>query len=424
MKRRTFLRQGAFYSAGLALFPGHHLRAYPESNLSSEAKHFLSGSKEEKAIAVLHLYGTPRERGRIHGETLRPRIKELVSIWKDELHRQTGVDSDDYLMEFLEKTNFTKAIKLWTPDLLEEVEGIAEGAEIDTNTMLAYQLVDEEWWYSAYGYRSKSIPVPADIKHCSALAVFGQNDLPTYVAQNLDIPAFTDGFQALLHIKYKNSPLECLVFTYAGLIAACGMNNHGIGQVVNALLQLNHRADGLPVAFVNRGILERTTHDAAVKFLHDIRHASGQNYIIGGRRKASAHECSANKVSRFEPYEGATRLYHTNHPLVNDDQSIYKDWLESVKDRWQPKHPGNSDIRFMSLEKRLKDPKMPIAVDNIKEILSSKDDPENPICSEKRADDGGGFTAGCLIMDLSENPRLHLAPGPPSTTDFRTYTFK
>jgi hypothetical protein len=31
MKRRAFLRQGAFYSAGLALFPGHHLRAYPES---------------------------------------------------------------------------------------------------------------------------------------------------------------------------------------------------------------------------------------------------------------------------------------------------------------------------------------------------------------------------------------------------------
>lgn len=423
MKRRTFLKQGTLFSAGLALYASRHLRCSTEYSLSAAASTFHSASKEEKVIPVLHLNGTPRDRGRIHGETLRPQIKELVSIWKDELHRQTSVNPDMYLMEFLEKTNFTKAIKLWTPDLLGEVKGIADGADIELKTMLAFQFVDEEWWYSAYGYRTKSIPVPADAKQCSALAVFGQMDLPTYVAQNLDIPAFTDGFQALLHIKYKDSPLECLVFTYAGLISACGMNNHGIGQVVNALLQLNHRADGLPVAFVNRGILERTTHDAAVKFLHDIRHASGQNYIIGGRRKTSAHECSANKVSRFEPYEGATRLYHTNHPLANDDQGIYKEWLESVKDQWEPQHPGNSDIRFMSLEKRLKDPKMTIIVDSIKEILSSKDDPQNPVCREKRADGGGGFTAGCLIMDLSEKPVLHLAPGPPCTTDFQTYTF-
>ncbi len=423
MKRRTFLKQGVIISTGLALSTGQSLRGDTGSHLNEAEGNFNSASKEKKGVTVLHLKGTPRERGRIHGEALRPRIKELVSTWKDELHKQTKINPDIYLMEFLEKTRFTKAIKTWTPGLLKEVEGIAEGANIEFNTMLAYQLVDEEWWYSAYGYRTKSIPVPEDAKHCSALAVYGQKDLPTYVAQNLDIPAFIDGFQALLHIKYNDSPLECFVFTYAGLIAACGMNNYGIGQVVNALLQLNHRPDGLPVAFVNRGILEQKTHDAAVKFLHDIRHASGQNYIIGGRLKASSQECSANKVSRFEPYKGATRLYHTNHPLANDDQSIYREWLESVKDQYQPRHPNNSDIRFMSLEKRLKDPDRAITVDDIKEILSSKDDPDNPVCREKRADGRGAFTAGSLIMDLAENPVLHFAPGPPCTTEFVNYTF-
>ena len=423
MKRRTFLKQGTLFSAGLALYPGHHFRWHSESVLHTDEKPLHSVSKKENAIPVLHLNGTPRERGRIHGETLRSQVKELVSIWKWQLLRERRFNPDKYLDGFLEKTNFPEAVKKWTPDLLEEVEGVAEGANIDLKTMLAFQFVDEEWWYGYYGYRLKPIPVPADIKHCSALAVFGQEGLPTYVAQNLDIPAFTDGFQALLRIKYKDSPLESLVFTYAGLISLCGMNNHGIGQVVNALLQLNHRADGLPVAFINRGILERTTHEAAVKFLHEIRHASGQNYIIGGRMMASAHECSANKVSRFEPYEGATRLYHTNHPLVNADQGIYKEMLEREKDRWQPKHPDNSEIRFMALEKRLKDQKKRITIDSIKETLSSKDDPQNPVCREKRADGRGAFTSGCLIMELSEKPVLHLAPGPPCVTEFRTYTF-
>jgi isopenicillin-N N-acyltransferase-like protein len=419
MKRRMFIKQGALISAGLAFFPGGSLKGHSESVRHTGAW----PSKGKEILPVIPLEGTPRERGRVHGETLRSQIKELVAVWKDDLRQNRRSEPDEYLMGFLEKTNFPQAIKKWTPGLLKEVEGIAEGAGVDFKTMPAFQFVDEEWWYGAYEYPSKPIPLPADVKHCSALAVFGQEGLPTFVAQNLDIPAFTDGSQALLRIKHQKSSLESLVFTYAGLVSLCGMNNHGVGQVVNALLQLNHRADGLPVAFINRGILERTSHDMAVRFLHDIKHASGQNYTIGGIQKASSYECSANKVSRFEPYEEATRLYHTNHPLVNDDQSIYKEMLERVKERWQPKHPDNSDIRFMALEKRLKDPTKKITLDLIKETLRSKDDPQNPVCREKRADGRGGFTSGCLIMELSEEPKLHLAPGPPCTTDFQIHSF-
>lgn len=419
MKRRMFIKQGALISAGWAFFPGSSFKGHSES-----VPHTGVWSPEEnEALPIIPLEGTPRERGRIHGETLRSQIKELVAVWKDDLRQQRRSDPDEYLMGFLEKTHFPQAIKKWTSGLQEEVEGIAEGAGVDFKTMLAFQFVDEEWWYNAYGYRSKPIPFPADVKHCSALAVFGQEGLPTFVAQNLDIPAFTDGFQALLRIRHQGCSLESLVFTYAGLVSLCGMNNHGVGQVVNALLQLNHRADGLPVAFINRGILERTTHDRAVKFLHEVKHASGQNYTIGGIQKASSYECSANRVIRFEPYEEATRLYHTNHPLVNDDQSIYHEMLERVKDRWQPRHPDNSDIRFMALEKRLKDPTKKITLALIKETLSSKDDPQNPVCREKRPDGRGAFTSGCLIMELSEEPKLHIAPGPPCTTEFRTYTF-
>jgi isopenicillin-N N-acyltransferase-like protein len=419
MKRRMFIKQGALISAGLAFFPGSSLKGHAESMPHTG----VWSSEENEALPVIHLEGTARERGRIHGETLCAQIKELVAVWKEDLHQQRRTDPDEYLKGFLEKTDFPQAIKRWTPGLLEEVEGIAEGAGIDFETMLAFQFVDEEWWYNAYGYSSKPIPLPADVKHCSALAVFGQEGLPTFVAQNLDIPAFTDGFQTLLRIRHLGSSLESLVFTYAGLVSLCGMNNHGVGQVVNALLQLNHRADGLPVAFINRGILERTTHDMAVRFLHDIKHASGQNYTIGGIKKASSHECSASKVIRFEPYEKATRLYHTNHPLVNDNQSIYNEMLERVKDRWQPKHPDNSDIRYMALEKRLKDPTKRITLAMIKEALSSKDDLQNPVCREKRPDGKGAFTSGCLIMELSEEPKLHLAAGPPCEKDFHTYAF-
>jgi hypothetical protein len=303
---------------------------------------------------------------------------------------------------------------------MEEVQGISQGSGIDSRTIFAFQLPDEEWWYG----RNKKFGISIGAsKNCSALGVYNQADLPPLLAQNLDLPSYFDGFQTLLHIKHQNSSLESYILTTSGFIAACGMNNKSVGICCNTLLQLNQRADGLPVAFIVRGVLEQSQFGDATKFIHEIKHASGQNYTIGGPEQIAVFECSANKVSPFIPYEGATRVYHTNHPLVNDDQGVYQEILKKLPAKERPKSPGNSEIRFASLEKRLKDSSQRITVETIKSILGSRDDPQNPVCREKPADGGGGCTFGCIIMELSTSPQLSLAPGPPCSSEFRVYKF-
>ena len=54
-----------------------------------------------------------------------------------------------------------------TPDLVTELAGIAEGAGVAADELLAYNLLDEEWWYSET-LRSK----------CSALAVPARDGRP------------------------------------------------------------------------------------------------------------------------------------------------------------------------------------------------------------------------------------------------------
>ncbi len=419
MRRRDFLKKSALASGALVLNPWLPLSP---GQAGGPQVSDTSSSATKKRAAYLVLEGPPRSRGRIHGEALRSQINALMEIWKDQLGRQYKVDPKQYIQKFLADMKFPEAIRKWTPSLMEEVQGIAEGAGMDAETMLAYQLVDEEWWYGGHGYFRGGKPVPMD-KNCSALAVSGKPGLPTFVAQNLDIPAYTDGYQAILHIKHQNSSLQSLVFVYAGMISLCGMNNRGVGEVVNALLQLDHRGDGLPVAFINRGILECGSLEEAVKFIRQIKHASGQNYIIGGPQQVVNFEGSANKVSRYEPFQSATRICHTNHPLVNDDQSIFQESLKGLPPERRPRHPNNSEIRLMALEKRINDPAKRITVDVIKEALSSKDDPRNPVCLERRPDGRGSFTAGCVIMELSEKPKLHFAPGPPCATEFQTFAF-
>ena len=415
MKRRTFLKNSALVTSGLAVSPW--ILAGGDRTFSLRSK---PSSSSTPSIEVVTLTGSPLERGRIHGETLKGKITEFIKIWKNELAKAYKLDPEKYIEEFVEKTRFTEAINKWTPDLLEEVRGISEGSGIDYKTIFAFQLPDEEWWFGRNKALGISLPLP---EHCSALGVYGQKGLPPLLAQNLDLPSYFDGFQTLLHIKHKDSTLESTILTTSGFIAACGMNNRSVGICCNTLLQLNQRTDGLPVAFIVRGVLEQAQYDGATKFIHEIKHASGQNYTIGGPEEIADFECSANKVSRFIPQAGLTRVYHTNHPLVNDDQSTYKEILKGLPSEKKPAGPGNSEIRLEALEKRLKDPSQRITVDTIKSTLSSHDDPQNPVCRQKPKDGGGGCTFGCIVMELSDSPQLSLAPGPPSDTDFKVYKF-
>jgi len=372
MKRRAFLKEGAVLAAGLASSPlvfSHPNRA---PFLSTYGK-TPSGVKKDMPVIVLE--GPPRKRGQIHGESLRTEINEVVAIWKDFLHKSRKMHPDEYLTKFLEDTNFKPAIQKWTPDLLEETLGISEGSGVDFDTIYAFQLMDEEWWYGSNLLWEKKLKS----KNCSGLGVFGQEGHPAMQAQNMDLPMLTDGFQTILHIKHPDSSLESFDFTFAGFIVTNGMNNRPIGVCVNTISQLNYSTDGLPVAYVIRGLLEKNTFEEAVSFIKEIKHASGQNYIIGGKEEVFDFECSAHSVSRFIPYEGANRVYHTNHPLVNEDQQMLKTRLKKLPPPKKPQEPSNSEVRFQALEKRLNDPKEVITLDTIKAVLSSHDNPQHPV---------------------------------------------
>jgi len=417
LKRRNFLKKSISLTAGLYA---------PLFIFSSNIKKSLPLKKTEKLsnpitedFPTLLLEGSARKRGQIHGESLRSKIQEIIANWKDYLHNSRHVNPDKYIGQFIEDTNFLPSIKKWTPNLLDEVKGIAEGADIDFKTIYAFQLLDEEWLYGRTTQLKKQGPASSS---CSSLGIWKQADYPALQAQNMDIPDYSDGFQILLHVKHSSSSIESYIFSYAGLIILNGMNNRPIGVCCNTLSQLNHSAEGLPVAFILRGILEQPTQEEAIKFIHEIKHASGQNYIIGGKEKVFDYECSTNKICQFIPYQGARLVYHTNHPLVNDDQSMYKEFLKKTTSGKKKQGLSNSEIRFQSLQSRLKYLSSKITVEKVKSILSAHDDPQNPVCRHKKPG-GGSMTIGCTIMVLSSSPEFHLAPGPPCMTKFKTFKF-
>lgn len=360
-------------------------------------------------LRIVTLEGTPRERGLTHGKTLKEPIHALLKLWKADLAGRYKMEADAFIPKFLRYTDYVPAMKQWTPELLEEIRGIAQGADVDFDTMLVFQLVDE-YWVNGPG---------AAGEHCSAMGFSRQGERPAYVAQNMDLEGFRDGFQTVLRIKHADMR-ETLVLTNAGLIGLNGVSCRSLGVCCNTLTQLANCKDGLPVACVVRGVLEQPHEEAAIDFLRKVKHASGQNYIFGGgANKVYSFECSARKVARFTPPGGADVVWHTNHPLVNDDYTPqYREQLKEKKNAT----PGNSEVRLQSVEKRLRAEGAVKDLDLIRATLVAKDSAEHPVCRPHKGIKDN-FTFASTIMVLSAKPEFHVAPGPPDVQRYQTLKF-
>ena len=367
----------------------------------------------QKTMPVIELSGTPYERGLQHGRQLKSEIAEVYTKWKQNMERSLRGNADSIIIAFLAATNFEPATRKHTPYIMDEMKGIAEGSGQSFNDVLVFQLIDEFWVYTDKLYNQKN-------HHCSAIGVPAIGGRPAYIAQNADIEAYTNGYQVLLHIAADKTQPEQYIVSCAGLVALNGMNAKGIGICVNTIMELQASTDGLPVAFIIRELLRKQNGNEALSFLQTVKHASGQNYLIGIADSVYDFEASSGSVVRFQTNNSKGVIYHTNHALANHD---VKDWYKKYHERVMAGEAKNmnSAIRFASLEQRLSQQEKGIDPDIIKTTLRSKDDPANPVC---RSLSGGGFTFSSVLFTLTGERSVQVTYGPPDQAEFKEYFFK
>ena len=346
-----------------------------------------------RPIPVIEVCGDPRQRGQRIGQALAAPIAGHIAALKGALPASVG-PPDAYLAEFLADTGFKAAIRQHTPDLLAEMEATAEGAGVSPDDLYALQLLDEEW---AYRLRRHAARPP---QKCSSLAITGVAG-PTWIAQNMDLGDYTDGFQALLAIDDGDAP-AALVFTTAGMLALLGVNAAGIGVCVNSLPQLESGPAGLPVAFVIRRLLQARSAAEAFALVQALPHASNQHYLIAGPGEVRSFEASAAGVTEYRPPD-PSRVLHTNHPLSDAPAT--------------PEPPAkreNSVARLAALQSRLGAGEVGLA--EIQAALSSCDDARHPVC---RSGGAVGFTTGSMISALTPGRvESWVSSGPPDAAGY------
>lgn len=370
-------------------------------------------------MPVIELRGSGRERGRRYGETLKAEIAHLIDRWEEQIRRDTGQAAKTLIEDIVDETRFDDAVARWAPDLAEEVRGIAEGSGQPFWRIHGLQLLDEIWWFTLY---RKAGAAPwrehsSVIEHCSALGQV-KDARTAYVGQTMDIGNWIEGSQILLRIRSDSEP-DQLVFSYAGSIGLNGLNARGIGYCCNTVIQLNPSATGLPMAYVGRRALAQPSFESAVDFLKTVEHASGQNYLVGGPGRVASYECSGRNAVEWAGEHGTSGpILHTNHPLASRDDRMFRE-ISKGDGALRSTTAG----RYDGLKACVRRAGGTLTVDDIKDTLRSKD-PAAPISrTGETAADGNpiGYTVGCMVYEHSADPVLHLASGPPCSTEFKSF---
>jgi len=336
---------------------------------------------------ILTLSGDGTARGLAHGEAARDLVADAADRWRADV----GSGHDALLAALVDDSGFVATTRRLVPDVAAEIEGIAVASGVDRRTVWALNLMDEDWWTRHH---------LAAHSACSGFGVLPGPGQTALVAQNMDLPRWLDGLQVLLDIRPSDGP-RVLAPSYAGMVATNVLNEHGIGVCVNTLSQLPTSIDGLPIALMLRHLAGQRTHADAVEVLRTTPHASGQNYIVGGRETVVDLECGAGTVTECRPTDG--RVAHTNHPVTDDDDADDRAGFLA-----------NSPLRLDALRRRLAELEH-IGADEAAAVLR---DP--PLC---RGTDGDtGFTFYSVVMELTDEPVLHVTDGPPADHAFATYS--
>ncbi len=247
-------------------------------------------------IPILLTGGDPRERGRQHGELARDRVALSVERYMARFEHFAGLSTVDARATAAE---FAPAIRDYDPDLLEEIEGVAEGAGFTTDELLAVNCRSELMF---------STPLP----ECTA---FGLQPEATasghvYVGQNWDWAPDIKETLILLVIEQPPKPTVMLL-DEAGMIGRMGLNTSGIGLATNTLIS-EQRQLGVPYNAILRGILNQTNMADAIAALVRPQRAIAANYLIADAGGQTIDiEASAVHIESLAPQGGI--ITHGNH---------------------------------------------------------------------------------------------------------------
>ena len=354
-----------------------------------------------ESIPVIELdEADPQKRGRAYGEAGRERIRTILSVYREIFQRPTGETWDQTVVR---GQPFLAKAEAFAPDLVEEIRGIAQGAD---------RAFEDIFLLNA---RSEILFNPQVLlQECTCLAALPEvtQNGDTLLAQNWDWYREVVNCQVILKIAPRAGKPALITFTEAGQLAKIGMNAAGIGLVVNNLTSDQPRT-GVPWILLTRRILEASHLAQALGYVLNTARAHSINFLIGyADGEAVGLETSPVEEHILWPANGI--LAHTNHYL--EPGKNFRD-LKPLRDP----HPSTY-LRCRRTQKGLTSLQDKIDVPGIQNILKDHMDKPFSVCMHRNpAVEPIQQIITCLsiVMNLSRR-QIHYTLGNPCRAEVRT----
>ena len=361
------------------------------------------------SIPEIVLEGTPFERGMAHGQALKDKIREFAHSVID-VHRENNTClaiTRKALQTFcLRQTGF---LEKFSPDLFQEIKGIAKGADLPFEDILMLNSVLELEDLRAPELGGKSLP--DTLWGCTSFNIPAQagKDKVPYIGQTYDMEKYYQKYLTLMRIKEPDSP-RMLVITLAGIVGLNGMNSAGIAAVINKIVARDARP-GVIYPFIMREALGQSRiGDALGKAIFSPR-ASGLNYQFSGQ---GITFCAETSATRYELLDCKGGLAHTNH-YVGQKMGRFEtpNWLSH----------GGSMVRKQVADLFLERHRGRISPELLRELTCNHTNAPRSICAHGFPQEGEN-TAFHTIFAVIMSPEqgwMEICPGNPCENEYVRY---
>ena len=345
---------------------------------------------------------SPREWGRIHGESFRGEIKALADIRVFLCTKVGGFRGHDQVVAAAKA--HLPVLERYHKPLYDELIGIAEGAIVSPEEIVVANHYtdlrdldpDPEKWKMAPTADAPQLTGRADGAEslggdgCSMF--FLQTQVGPVLAQTWDRHATAIPYVRTLSFPENEDGPAARLLTVVGCLGMAGMNSAGVGIAINNLYSTDATLGIVWPAMVRRALHMSSAAEARDVIMNSPI-GSGHHYFVADTRSAYSIEASGTRrkiVWQNDGSAGAPHAYcHTNHCLDGD-----------VAARSKVPDASTTQDRYGHVEKGIRSVE---DLDSAWKLLGSDEGWPRSVCTNMATPEAphGAATCGAVAMNLS-----------------------
>jgi isopenicillin-N N-acyltransferase-like protein len=360
---------------------------------------------------LVEIAGSSYERGVAYGRAAVDRIRRSVRLYADQMagmsfswNEVRGIVAD-----------FVPRMEGYAPDLVEEMRGIAAGANCGFEEVA---LVNCRTEVVQIGERRATARTTKD--GCTGVIVLPQASLDSRLihAQNWDWKPECVDTAIVLRIRREDGP-DLLTFTEAGGLARSGFNAAGLAITANYLeSDRDFRELGIPLPLIRRKFLESAHLADGIRIVATTPKSISNNMMLSTAEGFGIDfECAPDEAFALYPEEGL--LVHANHWVGAVPLGKLKETgIDSVPDSY---------YRDWRVRQHLKAKLGGVTPDDVKAALFDDFAAPYAVCRPPHHDGPSHSSISATVAMIVMQPalgRMEIAPMPALQREFTGYALE